>query len=107
MADNQSNAGLVIGDPVTEKLQDIHLTRLPVTLHIKGTKVYDSISNNPVEDVFLLIIGVINVAAKLRKPLQMGHIITTGSCSGLLFVEAGCNVALEISCVGKAEVSFY
>jgi len=106
MADNQSNAGIIIGAPVTEEWQDIDLTRLAVTLHMNGTKVYGDVSNNSIEDVFLLMANMINVAATLGTPVQSGHIITTGSCSGLLFVEPGCNLKLEISGVGMVEVSF-
>ena len=106
MADNQSNAGIIIGDPVTSEWQDINLTKLSVAIQMNGTKIYDDISNNPIEDVFHLMTGMINVAATLGTPVQSGHIITTGSCSGLLFVEPGCNIVLDIKGVGRVEASF-
>lgn len=106
MADNQSNSGIIIGDPVTEEWQDIDLTRLQVTLCMNEIKVYSDVSSNPIEDVFHLMTDMINVAAALGTPVQSGHIITTGSCSGLVFVESDCNIALEISGVGKVEASF-
>ena len=107
MADNQSNAAIIIGDPIRDGWQKIDLTRAPTSVCVNGAKLYDAISDNPIRDVFNLITGMINVAATLGTPVKSGQIITTGSCSGLLFVEANCNVTLKIQGVGDVAVSFF
>ncbi|NQV99530.1 MAG: fumarylacetoacetate hydrolase family protein [Rhodospirillales bacterium] len=106
MADNQSNAAIVIGAPVTTGWQTIDATTQPVTLHVNGAKVYGDVSNSPVADVFALMAGTVNVCAARGHPIAAGQIITTGSCTGVLFFEPGSQVVMDMPAVGRVEVSF-
>lgn len=106
MADNQSNAGIVIGDPVTSGWQDVNATTQTVTLTVNGEVAYGPTSNSPIEDVFELMTGTINVCAARGRPLKAGNIITTGSCTGLLFFEPGAEAVLEMPGIGRVEVTF-
>lgn len=106
MADNQSNAGIVIGDPVTSGWQGVDATRQAVSLTVNGEVAYGPNSNSPVEDLFELMAGTINACAARGRPLRAGNIITTGSCTGLIFFEPGAKAVLEMPGVGRVEASF-
>ena len=106
MADNQSNAAIVIGDPVTSGWQDVDATTQAVSLTVNGETAYGPLSNSPVEDLFAMMAGTINVCAARGRPVKAGHIITTGSCTGLLFFKPGAEAVLEMPGVGRVEASF-
>jgi len=105
MADNQSNAGIVIGTGVQgwetadATTQDVHLTA-------NGKPLHSGKSKSPITDMFDLMAGTVNVCAARNRQIRAGDIITTGSCTGLDFVEPGSEVVLEFPGIGRVEVSF-
>lgn len=106
MADNQSNAGIIIGAPVTSGWEGVDATTQPVSLTVNGEQAFGPTSSSPIKDVFQLMAGTVNVCAARGHAIKTGHIITTGSCSGIMFIDAGAEVVLEMPGVGRVETSF-
>ncbi len=105
MADNQSNAGVVVGKGVAG-WETVDATTAAVHLTVNGTAVYTGTSNSPIDDLFALVAGTVNVCAARNRPVRAGDIITTGSCTGLIFIEPGSLVNLEFPGMGQVTVSF-
>ncbi len=105
MADNQSNAGIVIGAGV-KGWEAVNATTVDVHLTANGKPLHSGKSTSPIEDMFDLMAGTVNVCAARNRPIRAGDIITTGSCTGIEFVEPGAEVVLEFPGIGRVEVSF-
>lgn len=105
MADNQSNAGIVIGTGV-QGWETINATTAEVHLTANGQVLHSGKSVSPIADMFHLMAGTANACAARNRPICAGDIITTGSCTGIDFVEPGSEVVLEFPGIGRVEVSF-
>lgn len=106
MADNQSNYGIVIGAASSKNWNDVNATTAEVHLTVNGQSLFSGTSSSPIADMFNLIAGTANSCAKYDRPVRAGDIITTGSCTGIVFVEPGSNVVLDFPEIGRVEVSF-
>ena len=105
MADNQSNYGIVIGDASTKDWNDINATMAEVHLTVNDKNLFSGISSSPINDMFDLMAGTANSCVKYNRPLRAGDIITTGSCTGIVFIEPGSNVVLDFPEIGQVEAS--
>ena len=105
MADNSSNFGIVIGDISTKNWNDVNPTMAEVHLTVNGESLFSGISSSPIVDMFDLMAGTANSCVKYDRPVRAGDIITTGSCTGLTFIEPGSNVVLDFPGIGRVEVS--
>ena len=105
LADNQSNGALVYGQAVSG-WQDMELVRQQAQITVNGEVKYTGESENRAGDLFTLMAGTANECAKRGKPIKAGDIITTGTYTGILFVEAGDRVELTFHKIGSVSVSF-
>jgi 2-keto-4-pentenoate hydratase len=105
MADNQSNYGIIIGDVSTKDWTDINATMAEVHLTVNDKKLFSGISSSPINDMFDLMAGTANSCVKYDRPVRAGDIITTGSCTGIVFIEPGSNVVLNFPEIGQVEAS--
>jgi 2-keto-4-pentenoate hydratase len=105
MADNQSNYGIVIGDASTKDWNDVNATMAEVHLTVNGKNLFSGISSSPITDMFDLMAGTANSCIKYDRPIRAGDIITTGSCTGIVFIEPGSNVVLDFPEIGQVEAS--
>lgn len=106
MADNQSNYGIVIGAVSSKDWNDVNATTAEVHLTVNGESLFSGTSSSPITDMFDLMAGTANSCAKYDRPVRAGDIITTGSCTGIVFIEPGSNVVLDFPEIGRVEVSF-
>ncbi len=91
LADNISHAGLVIGEDVPD-WRDMDLAGLTVRQTYSGEVQVERAGGNPSGDPFTPLAWLANHLLEHGLQLEAGQVVTTGSCTGLLFVEAGARV---------------
>ena len=105
LADNQSN-GSFVHAPGIARWQHIDFTRQPVALYAGDEKLCETVGGNSAGDPLRLLVWLANHLARRGTGLQRGDVITTGSCTGMRFVEPGSRVRAEFPGVGTAQVHF-
>ncbi|WP_237173462.1 2-keto-4-pentenoate hydratase [Paracandidimonas lactea] len=105
LADSLSHGGLVVGEG-----RDTNFTINQLTQHVEllfnDEQVFSAIGGNAAGDVLRLLPWLANHAGKRQGGLRAGQIITTGSCSGVLFAEPGATVNARLKGLGWVEVAF-
>lgn len=104
LADAQSNGALVYGIGCCDRLA-IDQTTQSVELYFNGKTVVNVVGGNPAGDVLRLLVWLANHLATRCGGLRAGQIVTTGSCTGLLFVEPNTQVKATFPGLGKVELS--
>lgn len=105
LADNQINGGLVLGPPSPVRA-DHDPTVQPYRLEVGGEVVMEGRGGNSAGDPRRLLAWMINETGDHCGGLRAGQIVTTGSLTGLRFVEAGQEVVADLEGLGRAEVRF-
>jgi 2-keto-4-pentenoate hydratase len=105
LADNQSNGGFVY-DPRGVALPAASLADAPVRLVVDGRTLVEGRGGNPAGDPAWLVEWLVDHCARHRGGLRAGTFITTGSCTGMPFVEPGAVVEATFDGVGTVTVSF-
>ena len=107
LADLQSHGALVVGAPVVwSPHAPIDLRSLRATLVFDGQPVADARGSHPVGDVLPLLAWLARHASRRGRPLRAGDIVTTGSCTGLLFAWQGARVQAALEGIGGVELQF-
>jgi 2-keto-4-pentenoate hydratase len=104
LADNQSNGGFVY-DPA-ECRPDQSFADAPYRLTIDGRIAAQGRGGNPAGDPGRLVEWLVNHCVQRRAGIRAGAFVTTGSCTGMLFVEPGATVRAEFGGIGSVEVRF-
>ncbi|HSF93961.1 MAG TPA: 2-keto-4-pentenoate hydratase [Thermohalobaculum sp.] len=105
LADNQINAGLVIGSPRAD-WQGLDLTTPQARLTFGGEAVIDGPRQVPGGDAFATFCTFARMVGEQCGGLQVGQCVTTGSLNGLPFIERGTRVAGWIEGLGEVAVDF-
>jgi 2-keto-4-pentenoate hydratase len=105
LADNQINAGVVHGEPVGD-WRGMDLSRVAARLEVAGETVFDGISAVPGGDAFDIFCAFARLVGDHCGGLQPGHLVTTGSVTGLRFIEFGQSVHGQIEGLGAVRVNF-
>ncbi len=105
LADNQSNGGFVY-DPRGAALSGSSLADAPVRLVINGHTLIESKGGNPAGDPAWLVEWLVDHCARHRGGLCAGSFITTGSYTGMPFVEPGAVVEATFDGIGAVAVRF-
>ena len=107
LADLQNHGALVLGQAVPWPAQGpIDLRSLRATLAFDGQPVADARGSHPVGDVLPLLTWLARHARDRGRPLRAGDVVTTGSCTGLLFAWEGARVQADVEGVGRVELQF-
>ena len=77
-----------------------------MTLTIDGASAFNGHGVNPAGSPFALLAWLARHLAERGEFLETGALVTTGSLTGLIFVEPGATVRAEIDGIGGVEVSF-
>lgn len=105
LADNISNGGLVVG-PAISHWRELALSRLPLLLTLQapdGTRREQSIQGgHPLNDPIRPLWWLANQRLAHGMGLQAGEVITTGSCAGLQYIEAGGQAIARFEGLGSA-----
>jgi 2-keto-4-pentenoate hydratase len=106
LADLQSHGGLVIGEPSALSPSALDLRTLDAYLAFDGQPVASTHGANPAGDVWHLLAWLARHCAERGQPLRAGQVITTGSCTGMLFAPEGAHVQAQLAGIGLVEVRF-
>jgi 2-keto-4-pentenoate hydratase len=106
LADLQTHGGLVVGEPSTMKPADLDLRRVEAYLAFDGQPVASCRGANPAADVWRLLAWLAWHAVQRGRPLRAGDVVTTGSCSGMLFAGEGMHVLADLKGIGRVELHF-
>lgn len=105
LADNQSNGGFVYS-PEGISLSDQPLAEAPVRVAIDGRIAAEGRGGNPAGDPRWLVEWLVNHCAQQRGGLRAGMFVTTGSYTGMLFVEPGASIEATFDGIGGVMVRF-
>lgn len=106
LADFQSHGALVLGppspvDPATLDLRDVR-----AELAFDGQTVASTRGGNPSSDVWRLLGWLAGHAEARGMPLRAGDVITTGSCTGMLFATPAARVSAQVLGLGEVVLHF-
>ncbi|GAA3534689.1 2-keto-4-pentenoate hydratase [Zobellella aerophila] len=103
LADNQINGALVVGSGVAD-WQGIDIGSQPVILRFNGVEQANKIGGHPLGDPTQLLGWAANHLVTRNGGLQAGDLITTGTWTGMIFVEPGTEVEVVFPGIGAARV---
>ena len=106
LADLQSHGALVVGAPSQMSPGDLDLRSVEAYLAFDGQPVASTRGANPAGDVWRLLSWLAWHCAQRGQPLRAGQIITTGSCTGMLFAPEGARVQAQLAGIGMVELQF-
>lgn len=104
MADSISNFGFVHGRDAQD-WRTLDLSRSRVVLTVADEVRVDQVGGNPSGDPLLPVVWLANRLPPTGVHLRAGEIITTGSCTGLLFVKPGLTVAATFEGLGTVSLN--
>jgi 2-keto-4-pentenoate hydratase len=105
LADNQCSGGFVYGEPVRDWAQ-VDLKTVAARLEIDDEVVMDGAAEVPGGDAFETFCAFARSVGRHCGGLVPGQYVTTGTVSGLRFIEAGQRVKGCIDGLGCVEVAF-
>jgi 2-keto-4-pentenoate hydratase len=106
LADLQSHGALVLGVPASLPASTLDLRTVQASLDFNGTSAARTTGGNPAADIWHMLAWLATHCAQRGQPLQAGQVITTGSCTGMLFAPAGALVTAELAGLGRVAVQF-
>ncbi|MGX1322151.1 2-keto-4-pentenoate hydratase [Bradyrhizobium sp. USDA 377] len=105
LADLQSHGALLIGAASTVSPASIDLKGVEADLSIGDIR-RQTVGGNPAGDIWRLLRWLIRHCADRGVPLLPGQIVTTGSCTGMVFAEAGSSARAGLADFGEVAVDF-
>jgi 2-keto-4-pentenoate hydratase len=101
VADQMNHGALVVGSGRPD-WRDVDPVNEPVLLSIEGEPVSETVGGNSAGDPLRMLVWLANTGARSLGGIKAGDLITTGSCTGTIFVEGPCRIAAEFPTVGRA-----
>jgi 2-keto-4-pentenoate hydratase len=106
LADLQSHGALLIGQASTVSLVAVDLKHVEAHLFVGEAVSRQTTGGNPAGDIWRLLRWLIGHCADRGVPLLPGQIVTTGSCTGMVFAEEGTCVRARLAGLGEVTVDF-
>lgn len=106
LADLQSHGALVVGAASMCKPAEMDLRSVEAYLAFDGQPVASTRGANPAADIWRLLGWLAWHCAQRGQPLRAGQIVTTGSCTGVLFAPEGAHVQGQLAGIGLVELRF-
>lgn len=105
LADFQGNRGLVLGDPLADwRRRD--LSGQPASITADGRPLGGGIGPGPSGDPRAVLCAMVRHLCAVRDGVAAGAAMTTGSWTGLQFVDKGARVVAAFPSLGRAEAAF-
>ncbi len=105
LADNQSNGYLVYGQVLTS-WRGLNFSALAASVRVNGITAYSGVDGNRAGALFKLMAWAANHCANRGRPFRAGDLVTTGTYTGMIFVEPGSEVVVDFPGIGQVTVSF-
>jgi 2-keto-4-pentenoate hydratase len=99
-ADQGSHGALAIG-PAVENWRGLDPVTQPVRLEIDGKTACETVGGNSAEDPVRLLVWLANSGTHTLGGLRAGQVVTTGSCTGTIFVQPGARIRAEFPGLGS------
>lgn len=106
LADLQNHGALVLGAPGPVAPAQVDLRVVEAYLAFDGQPVASARGANAAGDLWRLLRWLAVHAAARGLPLRKGQVVTTGSCTGLLFAPAGARVDADLRGIGRVTLHF-
>ena len=106
LADMGAHGALVLGAAIDFQPGLLDTTGLAARQWFAEDEVADSVGGNPAIDLGRVLVWLANHCAGRGLGLRQGHVVTTGSCTGMLFAPAGSRVRGVVEGVGACELTF-
>ena len=106
LADLQSHGALILGEPSDMDLDALDLRTVQAYLAFDGQPVASTYGANPAADIWRLVGWLAWHCVQRGQPLRAGQVITTGSCTGMLFAPEGAHVQAQLDGIGRVELRF-
>ncbi len=103
VAGNVWNAGVVLGDPVTD-WRKLDLARAVARLTISGREIGSGRGGDVMGNPLNALAWLADKLAAAGRPLQRGMIVMTGSMVPIQFPQPGDHCLVEVSGLGRAEL---
>jgi 2-keto-4-pentenoate hydratase len=103
MADNIAHAGFVMGANVAG-WRDIDLKSLPVRQSYGDVVQVETLGGNPSGDPLVPLVWLANHLPEVGLQIEAGQVVTTGSCTGLIWVDGGLRVVGSFAGFGEVVV---
>lgn len=106
LADMGAHGALITGSPIPFSAALLDSTCLAAQQWFGEAEVANSTGGNPAVDIGRILTWLANHCAARGLGLTKGQIVTTGSCTGMLFAPAGAQVRGQVAGLGECAVSF-
>lgn len=106
LADLLSHGALVLGREQRFEPRWLQLGRAEARLRFNDTVVANTVGGHPTGDVGTLLAWLANHCVARGRPLQAGQVLTTGSCTGMVFASAGDAVQAEIGGLSPVALAY-
>ncbi|MBR0820763.1 fumarylacetoacetate hydrolase family protein [Bradyrhizobium liaoningense] len=106
LADLQSHGALLIGPAATVSIASIDLRSVEAQISVGDDVNKRTTGGNPAGDIWRMLRWLIRHCAERGAPLLPGHIVTTGSCTGMIFAQEGASVRARLEGFGDVAVDF-
>jgi 2-keto-4-pentenoate hydratase len=105
IADCGLNGGLVLGTPITE-WRRLDLPRRPVRLLVEGVLKGEGSGADALGDPANVLEWVVNKLSAAGIGASEGQVISTGTCTGVVFIEKGQTAVGDFGELGRVELRF-
>lgn len=106
LADLQNHGALILGAAAAIAPANLDLRSVVAYLAFDGQPVASARGAHPAGDIWRLLGWLVVHCTRRGRPLRKGQVVTTGSCSGLLFAPEGAHVQAELQGMGRVELRF-
>jgi 2-keto-4-pentenoate hydratase len=106
LADLLCHGGLVLGEPAPFERAWLDLAHTEVVMHFDAQVVAHTVGEHTHPDVGALLVWLANEAAARGAGLRAGQVVTTGSCTGMLFASQGTAVRAEVKGLAPLHARF-
>lgn len=106
LADLQSHGALVLGAPASLPARDLDLRHIEAYLAFDGQPVASTYGANRAGDIWRLLAWLARHCALRGQSLRAGQVVTTGSCTGMLFAPEGAHVQAQLKGIGLVDLHF-
>jgi 2-keto-4-pentenoate hydratase len=104
LADQANHGALIVGPAVTG-WRSLDPVCQPIALDIDGKRVLEVVGGNSAVDPVRLLVWLANVGTREFGGLRAGDTVTTGSCTGTIFIEPGSRVVAAYARMGTIELT--
>lgn len=104
LADQANHGALIVGAAAAD-WRAIDPVRQPIALDIDGARVAEVVGGNSAGDPIRLLAWLANHGARPFGGLRAGDTVTTGSCTGTIFIQPGSHAVATYPGLGRIELA--